>query len=200
MSLPQKKIEILETLLLEDKPAKAVQVAKDAGSPFRPIMMHLIGLTKTGHAKSPQKGMYVITEKGKFALGLSQLSEEKAKAILDRVPSEKAFHFYCEVGKPLDLRASSLEDFSEAIKKVDLASIEFHMNRGDFEAWFECLGDDELTKKAILLKSKKLSGEPLRGKFLQIIDSRCKVLNEICKHSSKTLANPSPVGTALRVS
>jgi hypothetical protein len=56
MSLSPIKREILETMLLNDKPAKAAQIAKDNGKEFPSVMMHLIGLTRMGYAGSPEKG------------------------------------------------------------------------------------------------------------------------------------------------
>ena len=70
MSLSPVKREILETLLLHDKPVRATQLAKETGKEFPPVMMHLIGLTRIGYAGSPEKSQYTIPEKGKRALGL----------------------------------------------------------------------------------------------------------------------------------
>ncbi len=45
-------------------------------------MMHLLGLIKMGYVNSPEKGQYIITEKGKRALGIPEVTKEKAAAIL----------------------------------------------------------------------------------------------------------------------
>lgn len=82
MTLPPKKIEILETLLIQEQPVKAPQIAKEMGTAFRPVMMHLLGLVRIGFAVSPEKSYYAITEKGKEALGLPKINKENAKAIL----------------------------------------------------------------------------------------------------------------------
>ena len=43
------------------------------------------------------------------------------------------------------------------------ASLEFHLKRGDFEAWFKGLGDEELAKKiGITEKTESRLGEDLR--------------------------------------
>jgi DNA-binding HxlR family transcriptional regulator len=176
MSLAPVKREILETLLLHDKPLRATQIAKETGKEFPPVMMHLIGLTRIGYANSPEKSQYTITEKGKRALGVPEVSRENAEAILSQTPHEKAFHFYAGVGKPLNLFAHNLRDFCEKILKVNIDSIEFHMSRGDFSAWFAGIGDAELAKKVMLLKEKKTAGEELRGKLCEIVENRCIVL------------------------
>jgi len=176
MSLSPAKYEILETLLLHDKPERAMQLAEDAGQKFPPVMMHLIGLTRMGYAYSPEKGLYAITGKGKKALGIPEINKDTAKAILADAPHYKAFHFYMCIGKPLDCYAPSLPDFCDKILKISTASIEFHLNHGDFEHWFIGLGDVELARKIALLKEKKLAGEELRTRLHEIVENRRAVL------------------------
>jgi hypothetical protein len=176
MSLSPTKYEILETMLLLDKPARATHIAKEAGKEFPSVMMHIIGLARMGYASSPEKGLYVITEKGKNALGLPDVKGENAKTILASMPQEKSFHFYAGLGKPLSLQAYSLQDFGDKILKVDVDAIEFHRSRGDFEAWFTGLGDVELAKKAALLKEKNMDVEELRRRLHDVVENRCMVL------------------------
>lgn len=179
MSLSPVKLKILENMLLNDKPAKAAQIAKDSGNEFPKAMMHLLDLTRKGYTVSPSKGQYVITEKGKQALGVPETTKENAKTILANNLGEKAFHFYIAMEKPLDVYACSLQDFLDKIQKVEAESLEFHVCRGDFEAWFACLGDMELVKKMVLLKEKKLCGEELRQKLCSIMNDRCKALSAL---------------------
>jgi hypothetical protein len=176
MNLAPIKREILETMLLHDKPARAAQIAKEYGKKFPSVMMHLIGLTRMGYANSPEKGQYAITEKGKEALGIPKTNKENAIAILAHMPHEKAFHFYAGIGKPLNYYARDLQDFCDKILKVSVDSVEFHVNHGDFEAWFTGLGDVELARKTALLKEKKMSGEELRRKLHDIVENRRIVL------------------------
>jgi predicted transcriptional regulator len=179
MSLSPVKRKILENMLLNDKAEKATQIAKETGKEFPSAMMHIIGLTRMGYAKSPEKAHYMITEKGKKALGISEISKENAKTITSRTPHEKEFHFYAGLNKPLNLYAHSLQDFSDKIQKINTDSLEFHVNRGDFEAWFTCIGDEELAKKMALLKEKKLSGEELRSKLHSLAENRRIALSAI---------------------
>jgi DNA-binding transcriptional ArsR family regulator len=172
MSLPPVKREILETMLLHDKPASAVQIAKEAGKKFPSVMMHLLGLARMGYAHSPEKGQYVITERGKKALGIPEIDKETARAILAGTPRDGAFHFYRGLGNPLNLYANSLQDFCDKILKVSVDSIEFHLNRGDFESWFTGRGDAELTRKIALLKEKRIVGEELRSRLHDIVENR----------------------------
>lgn len=172
MSLSSVKQDILETMLLYEKPLRAMEIAKETKKEFPPVMMHLLGLARMGYVSSPEKGLYVITEKGKEALGLPQINKEKATAILAYEPHDKAFEFYSDIGKPLNLHAHNLRDFANKVEKADVASIEFHTKRGDFEAWFTGLGDVELAKKAELLKQSNISGEELRTQLHEIVRQR----------------------------
>jgi hypothetical protein len=176
MSLSPTKHEILETMLLLDKPERATYIAKETGKEFPSVMMHIIGLTRMGYATSPEKGVYVITEKGKKALGIPEINMENAQKILAALPNDKSFHFYEGFGKPLSLDAHSLQDFRDKILMANMEAIEFHKSRGDFEAWFTGLGDIELAKKTALLKQKNMNNEELRKKLHDIVENRCKVL------------------------
>jgi hypothetical protein len=139
-------------------------------------MMHILGLAKMGYVQMPEKGIYALTESGKKALGLPEVSMEKAAEILAYLPMEKSFHFYADIGKPLNVHAASMGDFCDKILKVDLSSIEFHTNRGDFEAWFSSLGDTELARKTLLVREEKLAGENLRRKLYEMVRNRCDLL------------------------
>jgi hypothetical protein len=166
-------------MLLNEKPMKAIEIASESKKEFPPTMMHLLGLTKMGYVASPEKGHYVITERGKSALGLPEINKEKAAAILSYAAQDKAFIFYVSVGKPLNLHAHSLRDFANKLDKVDLTSLEFHLQRGDFEAWFKGLGDAELAKKTALLKKKNVVGEDMRKQLRVIVEQRYLVLAKL---------------------
>lgn len=172
MSLSPLKQEILETMLLNEKPMKAMEIAKETKKEFQPIMGHLLGLIRTGYVSTLEKGHYVITQKGKQALGLPETTKEKAQVIIAYAPHDKAFNFYAALDKPLSLHAHTLRDFANKIDKADIASIQFHTQRGDFEAWFKGLGDEELAKKTALLKQKNANGEELRNQLRRIVEQR----------------------------
>lgn len=176
MRLTPVKRLVLETMWLLDRPYKAKNIAEEVGLDFPPVMMHIIGLTKMGYVKTPSKGYYVITEGGKKALGFPEIGKEKAKQILDYLPVEKSFRFYADVGKPLEIHAASLSDFRDKILKVNVDSIEFHIRRGDFQAWFRELGDVELARKTLLLREKGTSGEKLRKRFYEMVNDQCDKL------------------------
>ena len=179
MGLSPIKHLILEAMWTIDKPVKPSEIAKETGRSFPSTMMHIIGLTRMGYATSPEKGYYVITEKGKEALGFPKVDKIKVEEILAHLPTEKSFHFYANMGKPLNIYANNLQDFCDKISKIGTDSIEFHINRRDFEAWLNELGDVELARKIELIREKKLSGEELRRKVYETLESRCITLAKI---------------------
>jgi len=183
MSLSPIKNKILETMLLIDKPAKAMRIAKEVSKEFPSVMMHIIGLTRMGYITSPEKSLYALTERAKSVLGIPEINEENAKKVLAEMRLDQSFHFYASVGKPVGLQAYSLQDFRDKILKVNLDSIEFHESRGDFESWFIGLGDVELAKKVALLKEKKMEGEELRSRLHDIVEKRCAVLTKMAERS-----------------
>lgn len=79
------------------------------------------------------------------------------------VPPQKAFYFYTNIGAPTGQIASSLEDFNNKLKSVNVASIEFHMQRGDFENWIrDIFHNSKLAARLKLIKALGLKGEKLR--------------------------------------
>ena len=186
MNLSPNKLEILEDLLLHDKSVKPIQVSKEMGKEFPSVMMHILGLTKMGYAASQEKGFYSITTEGKKFLGLPEVTRELARTLLVGKLHDKAFHFYSDIGKPLNVKAFNLQTFNAQLKRIQVKSIDFHMKRGDFEAWFEGIGDLELAKKAAVLKNKNLNGEALRRKLQIITVNRCIALAKIAGYTVVT--------------
>jgi Family of unknown function (DUF5752) len=178
MNLSPVRHEILEHLLLHEMPTKAAQIANELGIDARATQMHLIGLVRMGLAENPSKGQYQISVKGKQTLGLPEITREKALEILRQTHSDKAFHFYDGIGKPLNVYACDLLDFCDKITKVSVESVNFHFERGDFEAWFKSLGDLELAKRIAQQKRLKTKGEELRDKILSIVKNRFLELSE----------------------
>ncbi len=179
MSLSIARCKILESMLINERPAKAQDIAIEVGSGFKPANMHLIGLAKSGYVASPSKGLYVISPKGKEVLGIPAVTKECAQQLLAPTLKEQAFHFYVDLHRPLDSYANGLQDFAKKLETVDSASLDFHLCRGDFESWFKSLGDAELAKKMAVLKGRSLKGEQLRAKLKELVESRCNVLSSL---------------------
>jgi len=117
--------------------------------------------------------------------GASRVSTERASTILREVPPEKAFYFYREVGRPLNVSASSLKEFLQRISTVEPVSLAFHSDRKDFEGWVSMLGDDELSKKLAGVRGARLQDEPLRMRLYSTIKTRLDQLTQLSKNKSQ---------------
>jgi hypothetical protein len=110
------------------------------------------------------------------------VDRDKALLITSSVPVEKAFHFFTDLRKPVGIFATSIFEFADELKKVDLKSLEFHMQRNDFSKWLrEVIRDDWLANEFERLQALKLSGEKLRGRVAETTEKRCKELAEMLK-------------------
>ena len=105
------------------------------------------------------------------------LDRDKALLITSSVPVEKGFRFFTDLHKPTGVFATSIFDFAEQLKKVELKSLEFHMKRSDFSNWLnDVIKDDALSREFEQLRSLGLAGEKLRTRLVGLVDKRCKEL------------------------
>jgi hypothetical protein len=123
-------------------------------------MEKLKALAKEGFVTKSPTG-YGITEKGKNAL----------KATV-QMPPEKSFTFYLHLNQPTSVSATNVTEFHSAVKKIDSASLEFHLYRGDFENWFRTsVNDAAFTKELELMKQKGLKGKALQNALAATLES-----------------------------
>lgn len=84
-----------------------------------------------------------------------------------------SFYFFISLDQYTGESASSLEEFVEKIKEIDVRSLEFHFQRGDFERWItDTFGDNELGKKITEMHKQNPTGENLRSMLLGVISTR----------------------------
>jgi len=87
------------------------------------------------------------------------------------------FHFYVDIGNYTGISATSYENFLTSIQKVEAKSLNFHVNRGDFEKWaLDTLKDEKLAKEIGKLKNQKLQGQALRNRLYRTVSDRHKEL------------------------
>ena len=68
--------------------------------------------------------------------------------ILKTVPHKKGFHFYIAQSNFSGITATSMDDFEKKLQIVPAESVNFHLQREDFQKWMvETLGDRELAKR-----------------------------------------------------
>jgi len=135
------------------------EFARKVGLSSAQIAQHMQDLASAGYLKKVGGG-FAITEKGKAAL--------KYETVL---PENSKFRFYLSEGNPTDFYAASVKEFRENVLKVDAAALEFHLNRGDFENWFQSsIADSSFADELVKIKKMNLSGEELRKAILKAID------------------------------
>jgi alpha-amylase len=109
-------------------------------------------------------------------------SNKKIVEILRTVPYEKGFHFYTAPGHFTGETATSLDAFEKKLQVVPMDSVNFHLQRGDFQKWIEdTLGDIELAKRVSLIKLT-LPVEDLRKELLAMVQTRISELRRELPH------------------
>ena len=118
-------------------------------------------------------------------------------------PYEWGFYFYANIGKPLFEAAFSPQDLKEKIRKVPVASLEFHQERGDFARWICDVFKDVQLAEAIEKIDK--TGEDLRRGLLNSLNNsekaacpRCGIETSPVK-TWKMAGRPSMAGERLQL-
>lgn len=103
--------------------------------------------------------------------------EVSSSEILRSMPREEAFYFFTSIGNYTGQWASSLEEFVQKIKDIDIKSLEFHLFREDFEKWItQTLGDGKLAEEIRILRGQKVAGNALRDHLYFLVSRRLKDL------------------------
>ena len=86
------------------------------------------------------------------------------------------FFFYSGLDRPLGVQAHSLLEFLEAVRKVEVGSLEFHLQRGDFERWIrEVLGLAFLSSRISSLRKEGVKGEELRKRLVGVLEEWLRI-------------------------
>jgi hypothetical protein len=105
------------------------------------------------------------------------LRQDVVRRILRRVPYEEGFRFSRGFGDYTGDVATSLEDFVDMLQTVDLKSVEFHMERGDFENWVRVVfANEELAQ--IIHRRSIFVGENLRKELVKAISDHLDALKK----------------------
>jgi predicted transcriptional regulator len=137
------------------------EFAKKVGLTSTEILVQMQELARQGYLRRAGGG-FTITDKGKDALKPYR-----------NVASEKQFQFYMALDQPTGLSVGSIAEFCEVTAKVDVASLEFHLSRGDFENWFQDAAQEPVfAAELVKIKASNLTGEDLRNAILKAATTR----------------------------
>lgn len=132
-----------------------------AGLTLTDVLDTLKELAHEGFVTKTGKG-YTIAEKGKLAL-----------IALSPLPDDKAFHFYLGMGQTAGFSARSVKEFYDAVQNVPSSSLEFHLERQDFENWFKTTVQDAVFAHQLAgLRQTVLKDEALRTQILLGLEAR----------------------------
>jgi len=107
------------------------------------------------------------------------MSAEKAQKILSPVPYEQGFHFFMTDGHYSGETATSLCIFLKDLGRIDIQSIRFHLERGDFQKWLRATIDDEELAHRIDKIDKTAPDEPLIEQLTETVQKRISELQFI---------------------
>jgi hypothetical protein len=125
------------------------------------LVVALKKLADDGFVTKSGKG-YAIADKGKLAL-----------IFFSVLPEDMVFHFYFGLDQPAGVSVRSVKEFYEAVKTVAAESLEFHVERGDFENWMNtAVEDDVFARELAALRQEELKGEVLRKQVLLALQNR----------------------------
>ena len=112
--------------------------------------------------------------------------------VLRNVQREEAFYFFTSIGNYTGVSASSMDEFLQKIKDVDIKSLEFHLFREDFEKWIaQTLGDSRLSDDIRSLRIQKVVGNALRDRLFFVVSRRLKDLKTGTASSAVSSASSS---------
>ena len=94
---------------------------------------------------------------------------------IKEVPFMQGFHFCTKGGHYTGISAVSLYDFTEKLKTIDKAAIDFHVRRHDFQTWIrDIFGDDELAWEMDRITNSERN---LRQHLVDTINSHINVVS-----------------------
>lgn len=167
----KKLTEFLEKHDLISRKSKMMVYIK----PLETVQLLLSLLEEADHLKGIEQ-KYLQLKKDYEGLVGKHYEELLDKQRVAREPAEvklmEAFNFYVGMGRFTGLSASSLKDFHQKLKEAPLESIEFHSQRGDFEKWLRSSGCSELAEGFEGLRVKGASGENLRVKLIELLETQ----------------------------
>ncbi len=123
-----------------------------------------------------------------FVTAQATITDFENRVRLAAIIANEPFLFYTGEGDKhfTGTAVWSLKGLAEALRKVNLKSVEFHNARGDFEKWAETsLGDKTLAEKLKKVRLSKLNGKPLAEATAKVVKQRFNELSAQTKAATK---------------
>jgi predicted transcriptional regulator len=159
--MKEEQFKVLKTLSEATSRMDINMFAKKVNLDPNQTIQQVQNLAKEGFLQKVGNG-FGITAKGKSAL----------RAFVP-VPEGTGFHFYKGIDQPTDFTAKTLVEFFEDIKQVSVDSLEFHLNRDDFENWLrDACKESEFAQEVGVVKEAGFTGEELRAELLKVLDAK----------------------------
>jgi hypothetical protein len=159
--LDDKQFAVLRAMSTITRPTDMDEFLHAVGLTLEELVEKLKELTTDGFVKKTGKG-YAITDKGRLA-----------SSVFATLPEDKAFTFYLGLDQPAGVSARSIKEFYDIVGNVAVGSLEFHLEREDFEKWFEStVEDDVFASELASLRQDGFKGEALRKQILLRLQAR----------------------------
>jgi alpha-amylase len=121
-----------------------------------------------------------------FVAAQALLNDFEARVRIAVLTANEPFLFYTGAGKDhyTGTLAWSLKGFIEALGKVDIKALEFHVSNDDFTSWAECsLKDHPLSLEIKALKKEK--GPQLRRDLVAVAKKRFTILSKSAREATQ---------------
>jgi alpha-amylase len=106
--------------------------------------------------------------------------ELAARWILRRLPVDRGFSFFYEFARPTGTKIQDLREFAESLKSAPIQTIQYHLERKDFERWLsQVLGDKKLAQNISSLTKEKVVDEKLRKNLAKTVSDRVRELESL---------------------
>ena len=162
--MKEKQFIVLKTMVEATSKMDVNTLAKKVDLSPNQTILQIQDLAKEGYLQRVGGG-YGITDKGKAALKANM-----------QINAAKGFHFYNGIDQPTDSTALSIEQFYKILKQISIDSIEFHLNREDFENWLRNVCEDsKLANEFGSIKAAGSKGEVLRAELLKALDLKYSI-------------------------
>ncbi|HEX9926134.1 MAG TPA: DUF5752 family protein [Anaerolineae bacterium] len=144
--------------------------------PNLPLGQAYLSFNDARWSLTPQKGV-ISFRSGPRAVPHIRHLHKYLKAPL---PEAKRFFFHDPNNASFEQTAASLWEFREALEQVPQKSLQYHLQREDFERWLKkTLHDEELTRRISKIRRRNLSNSALRQALLEVVTDRYEELDNL---------------------